>query len=79
MVPISIRMHKIESRETSNRKYLSKTILACRERQAKKKAGKLQTGNTFPKQYWLAVNGKPKTDRRINMLTNYSVYIGFNH
>jgi len=25
----------------------------------KKKAGKLQTGNTFPKQYWLAVNGKP--------------------
>ena len=28
-------MHKIESRETSNRKYLSKTILACRERQAK--------------------------------------------
>jgi len=28
-------MHKIESRETSNRKYLSKTILACRKRQAK--------------------------------------------
>jgi len=27
----------------------------------KKKAGKLQTGNTIPKQYWLAVNGKPKT------------------
>jgi len=26
----------------------------------KKKAGKLQTGSTFPKQYWLAVNGKPK-------------------
>jgi len=26
----------------------------------KKKAGKLQTGNTFPKQYWLAVHGKPK-------------------
>jgi len=25
-----------------------------------KKAGKLQTGHTFPKQYWLAVNGKPK-------------------
>jgi len=25
----------------------------------KKKAGKLQTGITFPKQYWLAVNGKP--------------------
>jgi len=21
---------------------------------------KLPTGNTFPKQYWLAVNGKPK-------------------
>jgi len=29
-------MHKVVSRETSNRKYLSKTILACRERQAKK-------------------------------------------
>jgi len=28
-------MHKIESREISNRKYLSKTILACRSRQAK--------------------------------------------
>jgi len=27
----------------------------------KKKAGKLQTGITFPKQYWLAVNDKPKT------------------
>jgi len=27
----------------------------------KKKAGKLQTGITFPKQDWLAVNGKPKT------------------
>jgi len=27
----------------------------------KKKAGKLQTGNTFPKQYWLAVNGNPKS------------------
>jgi len=26
------------------------------------KAGKLQTGITFPKQYWLAVNGKPKID-----------------
>jgi len=26
----------------------------------KKKAGKHQTGSTFPKQYWLAVNGKPK-------------------
>jgi len=25
-------------------------------------AGKFQTGNTFPKQYWLAVNGKPKTN-----------------
>jgi len=29
----------------------------------KKEAGKLQTGNTFPKQYWLAVNGKPTTTR----------------
>jgi len=28
-------MHKTESRDISNRKYLSKTILACRERQAK--------------------------------------------
>ena len=39
LVPISIwaiSMHKIESREILNRKYLSKTILACRERQAKK-------------------------------------------
>jgi len=39
LVPISIRaisMHKIESGEISNRKYLSKTILACRELQAKK-------------------------------------------
>jgi len=26
------------------------------------KAGKLQTGNTIPKQYWLAVNGKPKKE-----------------
>jgi len=31
----------------------------------KKKAGKLQTGNTFPKQYWLAVNGKPKTVNKL--------------
>ena len=30
----------------------------------KRKAGKLQTGSTFPKQYWLAVNGKPKTKLR---------------
>ena len=28
----------------------------------KKKAGKLQTGSTIPKQYWLAVNGKPKKE-----------------
>jgi len=34
-------MHKIESRETSNRKYLSKTILACRSRQAKKGHGEI--------------------------------------
>jgi len=27
----------------------------------KTESGKFQTGNTFPKQYWLAVNGKPKT------------------
>jgi len=27
----------------------------------KKKAGKLQTGITISKQYWLAVNGKPKS------------------
>jgi len=32
-----ISMHKIESREISKRKYLSKTILACRERQANKR------------------------------------------
>jgi len=25
----------------------------------KSKAGKLQSGSTFPKQYWLAVHGKP--------------------
>ena len=39
LVPIFIReisMHKIESREISNRKYLSKTILAYRARQANK-------------------------------------------
>ena len=29
-------------------------------RMHEKKAGKLQTGSTIPKQYWLAVNGKPK-------------------
>jgi len=40
LVPISICMHKVKSRETSNRKYLSKTILACRERQAKKTSNK---------------------------------------
>jgi len=28
----------------------------------KSKAGKLQSGSTFPKQYWLAVNGKPKIE-----------------
>ena len=31
----------------------------------KKKAGKLQTGSTFPKQYWLAVNGKPKIEELV--------------
>ena len=45
----------------------------------KKKAGKLQTGSTIPKQYWLAVNGKPKTKQgdclyeglsEIHVLTN---------
>ena len=38
LVSISVRansMHRTESRDISNRKYLSKTILACRERQAK--------------------------------------------
>jgi len=34
----------------------------------KKKAGKLQTGITFPKQYWLAVNGKPKIPLHIRNL-----------
>jgi len=28
----------------------------------KKNAGKLQTGSIIPKQYWLAVNGKPKNE-----------------
>jgi len=28
-------------------------------------AGKFQTGNTFPKQYWLAVNGKPISETSI--------------
>jgi len=40
LVPISIRaisINKIESRDISNRKYFSKTILACREQQAKKR------------------------------------------
>ena len=40
MVPILIRaisMHKTESKEISNRKIPYKTILACREWQAKKK------------------------------------------
>ena len=32
-------------------------------RMHKSKAGKLQSGSTFPKQYWPAVNGKPKTTR----------------
>jgi len=31
------------------------------------KAGKLQTGITIPKQYWLAVNGKPiKVSKSVN-------------
>jgi len=34
----------------------------------KKKAGKLQTGSTFPKQYWLAVNGKPKIHLKVAYL-----------
>jgi len=43
----------------------------------KKKAGKLQTGNTFPKQYWLAVNGKPKTSH--NSAANYREAVRQNH
>ena len=46
LVTISIRaisMHKIESREISNRTYLSKTILACREQQAKNMCYMLKT------------------------------------
>jgi len=39
-------------------------LFAC----IKKKAGKLQTGITFPKQYWLAVNGKPKTMVIVNIV-----------
>jgi len=34
--------------------------MACHVVKNNNKAGKLQTGNTFPKQYWLAVHGKPK-------------------
>jgi len=41
----------------------------------KKKAGKLQTGITFPKQYWLAVNGKPKT--YFNSWLSYSLKYDF--
>ena len=37
----------------------------------KKKAGKLQTGSTFPKQYWLAVNGKPKKSLAPNHAVHY--------
>jgi len=33
----------------------------------KKKAGKLQTGSTIPKQYWLAVNGKPTNNENCSM------------
>jgi len=40
-------MHKIESRDFTNRKYLSKTILACRERQAKKYRKMLQMWETM--------------------------------
>jgi len=38
-------------------------------------AGKLQTGNTFPKQYWLAVNGKPKTTVHIQVKLRISFLI----
>jgi len=37
----------------------------------KKKAGTLQTGSTFPKQYWLAMNGKPKTPNLVSILQCY--------
>jgi len=40
----------------------------------KKKAGKLQTGITFPKQYWLAVNGKPKRAHSSCVLYAYHKY-----
>jgi len=49
----------------------------------KKKAGKLQTGSTgstIPKQYWLAVNGKPiNIDRTLNKWcrVNIMFYIWF--
>ena len=58
LVPISIRMHKVESRETSNQKYLSKTILACRERQAK--------NTNFLKLFIHLVNIDTKTDTDAN-------------
>ena len=40
----------------------------------KKKAGKLQTGSTIPKQYWLAVNGKPKR-KAIRKHSMHGLYI----
>jgi len=41
----------------------------------KKKAGKLQTGITFPKQYWLAVNGKPKSDSKLKLHCRFLNYM----
>ena len=41
----------------------------------KKKAGKLQTGSTIPKQYWLAVNGKPKTHKRYRSKDQYITHV----
>jgi len=35
---------------------------------------KFQTGNTFPKQYWLAVNGKPKKQGKENIRDNYNLF-----
>jgi len=41
-----------------------------------KKAGKLQTGITFPKQYWLAVNGKPKrTSKEQHLSRATKIYV----
>ena len=41
----------------------------------KLEAGKFQTGNTFPKQYWLAVNGKPEMVAHLKRLSNIATML----